>query len=122
MHIGDAASSSRSLTDATAICAELERKHRERAPPAARQGATPDLTSALPDPSPWRDSAGWAILRVMGVSAWLFLRPRPGELHPLAQRTAGAFIFKGGRIPADAEGFVEKTKQSPRSERKRTSC
>jgi hypothetical protein len=60
----------------------------------------------LPAPSPWRDSAGWAILLVMGVSAWVFLRPRPGELHPLAQRTADAFIFKGGRIPADAEGFV----------------
>jgi hypothetical protein len=42
----------------------------------------------------------------MGVSAWSFLRPRPGELHPLAQRTAEAFISKGGRIPADAEGFV----------------
>src|ERR1019366_176258 len=52
------------------------------------------------------DSAGWAILLVMGVSAWSFLRPRPGELHPLAQRTAEAFISKGGRIPADAEGFV----------------
>ncbi len=42
----------------------------------------------------------------MGVSAWSFLRPRPGELHPLGQRTAEAFISKGGRIPADAEGFV----------------
>jgi hypothetical protein len=60
----------------------------------------------LPAPSPWRDSAGWAILRVMGVSAWVFLRPRPGELHPLAQRTAEAFLCRGGRIPADAEGFV----------------
>ena len=42
----------------------------------------------------------------MGVSAWAFLRPRPGELHPLAMRTAEAFISKGGQIPADAEGFV----------------
>jgi hypothetical protein len=42
----------------------------------------------------------------MGVSARSFLRPRPGELHPLAQSTAEAFISKGGRIPADAEGFV----------------
>jgi hypothetical protein len=42
----------------------------------------------------------------MGVSAWSFLRPRPGELHPLAQRTAEAFISEGGRMPADAEGFV----------------
>jgi hypothetical protein len=42
----------------------------------------------------------------MGVSAWSFLRPRPGELHPLAQHTVEAFFFKGGRIPADAEGFV----------------
>jgi hypothetical protein len=43
---------------------------------------------------------------VMGVSAWSFLRSRPGELHPLAQRTAEAFISKGDRIPADAEGSV----------------
>ena len=40
------------------------------------------------------------------MSAWVFLRPRPGELHPLAQRTAEAFLCRGGRIPADAEGFV----------------
>jgi hypothetical protein len=42
----------------------------------------------------------------MGVSAWFFLRPRPGELCPLAQRAAKAFIADGGRLPADAEGFV----------------
>jgi hypothetical protein len=52
-------------------------------------------STVLPAPSPWCDLAGRAILLVMGVSAWLFLR-----------RTADAFIFKGGRIPADAEGFV----------------
>jgi len=42
----------------------------------------------------------------MGVSAWFFLRPRPGELRPLAQRAAQTFISDGGRLPADAEGFV----------------
>ena len=42
----------------------------------------------------------------MGVTTWFFLRPRPGELRPLAQSAAGTFIFEGGRLPADAEGFV----------------
>jgi hypothetical protein len=42
----------------------------------------------------------------MGVSAWCFLRPRPGELRPLAQSTAEAFISDEGRLPVDAEGFV----------------
>lgn len=42
----------------------------------------------------------------MGVSAWFFLRPRLGELRPLSQRAAEAFIPDGGRLPADAEGFV----------------
>jgi hypothetical protein len=41
-----------------------------------------------------------------GRECLALLATRPGELHPLAQRTADAFIFKGGRIPADAEGFV----------------
>ncbi len=42
----------------------------------------------------------------MGVTAWTFLRPRPGELMPLAQKAVEAFIRDGGSLPADAEGFV----------------
>lgn len=43
---------------------------------------------------------------VMGVSVWSFLRPRPGELHPVTQSAVEAFISGGGRLPADADGFV----------------
>ena len=42
----------------------------------------------------------------MGVSAWFFLRRQPGELCPLTQSAVEAFISKGGRLPADTEGFV----------------
>ncbi len=42
----------------------------------------------------------------MGVRAWSFLRPRPGELHPLAQRAVDAFFFQDGPLPVDEEGFV----------------
>ena len=42
----------------------------------------------------------------MGISVWFFLRKRPGELCPLAQRSVDAFIAKGGRLSVDAEGFV----------------
>jgi hypothetical protein len=42
----------------------------------------------------------------MGVSAWFFLRRRPGELCPLALSAVEAFMSKGGRLPTDTEGFV----------------
>ena len=42
----------------------------------------------------------------MGVGAWFFLRRQPGELCPLTQSAVEAFISKGGRLPADTEGFV----------------
>ena len=42
----------------------------------------------------------------MGVSVWIFLRTKPGELRALAQRAAEAFISEGGRLQPDAEGFV----------------
>lgn len=42
----------------------------------------------------------------MGVSVWFFLRPRPGELHPVTQSAVEAFITGGGRLAADADGFV----------------
>ena len=42
----------------------------------------------------------------MGVGVWSFLRPQPGELRPLAHRAAEAFVFAGGRLPVDADGFV----------------
>jgi hypothetical protein len=42
----------------------------------------------------------------MGISVWFFLRKRPGEFGPLAQRAIDAFISEGGRLPTDPEGFV----------------
>jgi hypothetical protein len=42
----------------------------------------------------------------MGVSAWFFQRRQRGVLLPLAQSAVDAFLFKGGRLDADGEGFV----------------
>jgi hypothetical protein len=42
----------------------------------------------------------------MGVTAWYFQRTRLGELCALTNSAVDAFIFKRGRLPADAEGFV----------------
>jgi hypothetical protein len=42
----------------------------------------------------------------MGVTLWLFLRPRPGELQPLAVSAFDAFMSKGGKLPVDVDGFV----------------
>ncbi len=43
----------------------------------------------------------------MGVRAWSYLRPRPGDLRPLSQRAVEAFVFRDGRLPVDEEGFVK---------------
>ncbi len=42
----------------------------------------------------------------MGASVWSFLRPRPGELCPVAQRAVEDFLSNAGRLAADADGFV----------------
>lgn len=42
----------------------------------------------------------------MGVGVWSFLRPRPGELHPVTRSAVKAFVFGTGRLPTDADGFV----------------
>jgi hypothetical protein len=42
----------------------------------------------------------------VGTSIWTFLRPRPGDLHPVTQRAVDDFLYKAGRLPADAEGIV----------------
>lgn len=42
----------------------------------------------------------------MGARIWFFLRPRPGELRPLAHSKVEDFFFRDGRLPADEEGFV----------------
>lgn len=42
----------------------------------------------------------------MGVTAWFFLRHRPGELRPLPRARVESFVSGGGRLVADAEGFV----------------
>jgi hypothetical protein len=42
----------------------------------------------------------------MGMSVWFFLRPRPRELKPVTQSAVEAFFSGGGRLAADADGFV----------------
>ena len=42
----------------------------------------------------------------MGVSVWNFLRSKPGEIFPVAQRAMDDFLDNTGRLPADEEGFV----------------
>ena len=51
----------------------------------------------------------------MGISAWFFLRPRPGERRPLAQSAAEAFIFHEimATIPEAALGDMERSKRPP---------
>ena len=42
----------------------------------------------------------------MGVSIWLFLRPKPGELRPLALTALDEFTSSRAPLPVDADGFV----------------
>ena len=42
----------------------------------------------------------------MGVAVWYFLRPRSGELHPIARAAADAFLAGKVSLPADQDGFV----------------
>ncbi len=42
----------------------------------------------------------------MGVSVWTFLRSKPGEIFPVAQRAVDDFLANTGRLPADEEGLV----------------
>jgi len=42
----------------------------------------------------------------MGVSVWTFLRSKPGEIFPVAQRAVDDFLANIGRLPADEEGLV----------------
>jgi hypothetical protein len=42
----------------------------------------------------------------MGLALWHFLRPRPGELRPVASAAFDAFYFHDGRLPADEHGLV----------------
>ena len=42
----------------------------------------------------------------MAVSVWTFLRSKPGEIFPVAQRAMDDFLDNTGRLPADEEGFV----------------
>jgi hypothetical protein len=42
----------------------------------------------------------------MGVSVWTFLRSKPGEIFPVAQRAMDDFLANTGRIPPDEEGLV----------------
>ena len=45
------------------------------------------------------------ILGGMGVTTWFFLRPRPGELRPLALSKVEDFFFRAGRLPVDEEAW-----------------
>lgn len=56
--------------------------------------------------SRWLIPTTCAIVVCMGVSIWTFVRPRPGELHPVTQRAVDEFISNAGRLPADHDGFV----------------
>jgi hypothetical protein len=42
----------------------------------------------------------------MGVSVWTFLRSKPGEIFPVAQRAVDDFFANIGRLPADEKGLV----------------
>jgi hypothetical protein len=42
----------------------------------------------------------------MGVSVWTFLRSKPGEIFPVAQRAMDDFLANTAQLPADEEGFV----------------
>jgi hypothetical protein len=42
----------------------------------------------------------------MGVSVWTFLRSKPGDIFPVAQRAMDDFLDNTGRLPPDEEGFV----------------
>ena len=42
----------------------------------------------------------------MGVSVWTFLRSKPGEIFPVAQRAMDDFLANTGRLPPDEEGLV----------------
>jgi hypothetical protein len=46
------------------------------------------------------------IILHMGAAIWTFLRTRPGELLPVSYRAVDEFLSGGGRLQADAEGFV----------------
>lgn len=43
----------------------------------------------------------------MGLSTWFFIRPRPGELRPVALRRIEDFFNGDGQLPADDEGRVQ---------------
>jgi hypothetical protein len=42
----------------------------------------------------------------MGVSVWTFLRSKPGEIFPLAQRAMDDFLTNTGRLPPDEDSLV----------------
>lgn len=42
----------------------------------------------------------------MAATVWFFLRPRVGELRPVALAKVEDFFMRDGRLPTDEEGFV----------------
>jgi hypothetical protein len=42
----------------------------------------------------------------MAATVWFFLRPRVGELRPVALAKVEDFFMRDGRFPTDEEGFV----------------
>ena len=55
----------------------------------------------------------------MGLSTWFFIRPRPGELRPVALRRIEDFFSGGGRLPADDDGRVQYAEVMVRLEQRR---
>jgi len=73
----------------------------------------------VPDTIRWRRAPTPAIVVGMGVRTWFYLRPRQGELRPLAQTKVDAFFFRDGRLPVDDEGLVRYAEVTVRLENRR---
>ena len=55
----------------------------------------------------------------MGFATWYFLRPRPGELRPLSRAAVVRFLYNGGELPGDEEGFVRYLEVAARLENRK---
>jgi len=86
---------------------------------AARTLARTEDRLHAPGTIRWRRAPTSAIVVGMGVRTWFFLRPRQGELRPLAQTKVDAFFFRDGRLPVDDDGLVRYAEVTVRLEDRR---